>query len=338
MKILITGASGFLGSHLCRRLLQEGHEVTALCRPESDDRAIEDLNPRRVLGDVTNPAEIRQAVAGQDAVIHAAGNLTYWRGVRAAQTRVNVDGTCNVARACREAGVSRLVHVSSVAAIGIPGRGQGPADERFSFNLGSTGLNYHVSKALAEQAVRQEIDRGLDAVIVNPGSIFGPFRGHYRGGEMIAKVRGRRVVPSFVGGISVVHVEDVVDGIARVLEHGRRGERYILGGENLSYRQIVEIAAQQLGEHPIMVPFWPIATGVMAALFEPLGALTGRRPRMTFDVHYCSQRNQFYRSDKARTELGYRARPFASIVREYIEWSTQRRMAIRPESREARRA
>lgn len=244
---------------------------------------------------------------------------------------VNVDGTRNVAAACREAGVDRLVHISSVSAIGIPERGQGPADETFACNL-SSSLNYHWSKALAEQVVRGEVDRGLDAVIVNPGSLFGPFGDRYRGGEMIAKVRGRRVVPAFVGGISAVHVDDVVDGIARALARGRRGERYILGAENLSYRRIVEIAAAELGTQPTIVPYWPIASLALAALSKPLGTLTNRRPRMTYDVHYCSQRNQFYCSDKARAELGYTARPFVGIVREYLAWSVQRRLAIQPEA------
>ncbi|MGH7862287.1 MAG: NAD-dependent epimerase/dehydratase family protein [Candidatus Dormibacteraceae bacterium] len=331
MKILITGASGFLGSHLCRRFVRDGHEVTALVRPTSDDRAIAELSPRRVHGDVTNPAEVRTAVTGQDAVIHAAANGAYWRQLRAAQARVNVEGSRNVAVACREAGVSRLVQVSSMAAIGIPGRGEGPADETFCFNLAATGLNYHLSKALAEDAVRQEVQRGLDAVIVNPGSIFGPFGRRYRGGEMIAKVRGRRIVPSFVGGRNVVHVDDVVDGIARALERGRSGERYILGGENLSYRRIVELAAARLGEHPIVVPVWPVVTGLLAAAIEPLGALTGRRPFMTYDIHYCSARNQYYCSDKARAELGYSARPFANIVQDYLEWSDRQRTASREE-------
>src|SRR5579883_2035083 len=156
MKILVTGASGFLGAHLCRRFVQDGHEVTALCRPTSDDRAIAELPLRRVDGDVTNPADVRAAVVEQDAVIHAAGNLAYWRQVRSTQTRVNVDGTRHIAVACREAGIRRLVHVSSVAAIGIPRRGDGPADEDFRFNLGTTGLNYHRSKALAEEAIREE--------------------------------------------------------------------------------------------------------------------------------------------------------------------------------------
>lgn len=331
MRVLITGATGFLGSRLCRRFVQDGHEVTALVRSTSARWPIDGLDLRRVEGDVTDPDAVRRAVLGQDLVIHAVANSIYWRQVRAAQTRVNVEGTRNVAAAGREVGVRRMLHVSSMAAIGIPERGEGPADETFAFNLGSTGLNYHVSKVQAEEVIRDEVRRGLDAVVVNPGSIFGPFGQHYRGGEMIAKIRGKRVVPAFVGGRNVVHVDDVVDGIVRALDRGRTGERYILGGENLSYQRIVEIAAGQLGERPIIVPFPPLATGLLAAVGEAIGALTHRRPRMTYDVHYCSQRNQYYRSDKARQELGYSARPFASIAREYLEWSAGQRAATRAE-------
>lgn len=317
MKVLVTGATGFLGSHLCRRFVLEGHEVTAFRRPESNTALLADLTLRHVLGDITEPEAVNEAVKGQDVVIHAAAHLAYWRRVRDVQARINVDGTRHVVQACQQAGVRRLVHVSSVAAIGIP-QAQRPADETFRFNLDNSGLNYHLSKHRAEQEVQRGCVNGLEAVIVNPGSIFGPHGRSFRGGEMIEKVRRRRVVPYFLGGINVVHVDDVVDGIVRALKLGQSGERYILGGENLTYRRIAEMAAERLRLARQFVPVPPLVTGLAAALTEPVSAWTGKRPRFTYEVHYCSSHYQFYDSSKARKELGFAPRSFEAIVAAYL--------------------
>jgi dihydroflavonol-4-reductase len=323
VRVLVTGATGFLGMHLCHRLVADGHDVTALHRPTSDVADLPALGVRLVVGDIADDDAVRQAVSGQDVVVHAAAHIAYWRGYRAEHRRVNVDGTRIVAEAYRKRGAGRLVLVSSVAAIGIPGPGDGPADENFPFNLASSGLNYHISKRQAEEAVRQEMGRGLDAVIVNPGTIFGPARRGYRGGEMIEKVRGRGVVPYFIGGINAVHVDDVVDGILRATSGGESGERYILGGENVSYRRIVELATAEFGQRSVAIPVPPFVTGAASALMEPVGSLTGRRPPLTRDTHLCSRREQYYCSEKARAAFGYVARPFTRVVREYIDWNSR---------------
>lgn len=333
MKVLVTGATGFLGHHLFRRLVGEGHAVTAFHRSTSNVADLPASGVALAIGDVADADAVRRAVDGQDVVVHAAAHLAYWRGFRDEQSRVNLDGTRNVARACRAAGVGRMVHVSSVAAVGIPAAGDGPADENFPFNLRESGLNYHLSKRQGEEAVNEEVARGLDAVIVNPGSIFGPAHRGYRGGEMMEKVRGKRVVLYFVGGINAVHVEDVVDGIARAMTRGRSGQRYILGGDNVTYRHIVEVAMTQLGQRSMAVPVPPIITGTASAIFESLGRLSGRRPPFTRDTHYCSQRRQFYASDKAQAELGYTARSFETIVGDYLVWSTNQRPRVHGEAR-----
>ena len=150
MRILVTGATGFLGSHLCHRLAGDGHDLTILRRGSSKTAALDGL------------------VEGQDVVIHAAAHLAYWRGLKELQNRVNVDGTRHVVQGCREAGVQKLLLISSTAAIGIPADPGRPADETFEFNLHHSPLNYAISKWQAEQVVRQGVEEGLPAVIVNP--------------------------------------------------------------------------------------------------------------------------------------------------------------------------
>lgn len=317
MDVLITGGTGFLGAHLCRRLVAEGHQVSVLRRAASDTARVQGLPLRHVIGDLTDPEAVMRAAEGQEVVIHAAAHLVYWRQVRQAQSETNVDGTRHVVAACGAYDVRRLVYISSVVAIGIP-EDDHPADEQFVFNLYDSGLNYPISKREAELAVLQAVDHGLDSVIVNPSSIFGPHGRGYRGAEMIEKVRRGRVVTYFPGGFNAVHVDDVVEGIVAALTQGRSGQRYILGGENLSYRQAAEVVAHETGLRKPFVPVPSAVTWLAAHMLEPVGALTGVRPRFTYDVHYCARRFQYYDSGKAQRELGFRARPFADIVRGYL--------------------
>lgn len=318
MRILITGATGFLGSHLCDRLVKNGHQVNGLVRSQGD--RLRSIHVEPILGDITDIDSLHSAIHDQDWVIHTAAHLSYWNQTRDQQTKVNVKGTHNVLSVCLQHSVKRLVHVSSVAAIGIPPNRHTLADETFQFNLNNSHLNYHLSKWHAETEVLQPNQTCLETVVVNPGTIFGAFDQTFRGGEMIEKVRQSRVVPYFSGGINAVHVEDVVDGICQALQQGRAGERYILGGENVTFRQIVEIAAEQLGVHRWFVPVLPAVTGLAAAIQAPVSQITGNRPRFTHEVHFCAQRFHFYNSQKAKNELGYAPRGFRAIVQNYLEF------------------
>lgn len=316
MRALVTGATGFLGSHLCRRLIDEGYNITILRRLTSDLTILKGLNLNHAVGDITDGKVVDRAVKGQDMVIHAAAQVG--RCLGDIQTRVNVEGTQNVVRACKKYNVKRLLHVSSIATIGIPSDPDHPADETFPFNFEKIDLNYNISKRRAEEEVRKESFDGLDTVIVNPGWIFGPFGNSFRGGELIDKVRRGRIVTYFLGGVNVVHVEDVVNGILSALKLGRNGERYILGGENVSFRQIAEVTAEYLGLRRIFIPIPSIITGLAAILLEPIGKLTGRHPPLTYDDHYYVNHFHFYDSGKAKKELGYDPRPFKEIVKEYL--------------------
>jgi len=321
LKILVTGATGFLGSHLCRALVSQGHRVTAFRRCVSDITPLKDLGLHYAIGDITDADAVNRAVQGHDAVIHAAAHSG--AGSPGDQARVNVDGTRNVVDACLRNGVQRLIHISSIAAIGIPDDPNSPANEEFAFNLERSGLNYHVTKRRAEEIVLSAVAKGLNAVIINPGSIFGPFEEGYRNGALIEKVRSRPIIFYFRGGMSLVHVDDVVDGILHALADGRSGQRYILAGENLTNREIAEIVAQHLAVTRLFIPIPYAVSALAAAISEPLSGITKKPPLITYDLHFCANHYEFYDSQKAKTELGYNPRAFAEIVKEYLAFANK---------------
>jgi len=314
MRVLITGATGFLGSRLCKRMVADAHDVRILVRPTSGLTRLEGLRVTPVLGDITDAESVRRAVKDRDCVVHAAADTNYWRQDPERQMKVNVEGTRNVAQACRTEGVSRMLHVSSVAAVGIPTSAQQPANEDFQFNLQNSGLTYHISKQGAENVVMSEVARGLNAVMVNPASVTGADRM----AGLLRSVRRSPVVPCFSGGNCVVHVADVVNGIIAALQQGGAGHRYILGGENLTFRAMAEKAARALRVSRRFVFIPPAFTGIAAATLEPWARWRNRPPKFAYMVHYCANRFMFYDSGRARRELNYEPRDFDAMLREAL--------------------
>jgi dihydroflavonol-4-reductase len=317
MNALVTGATGFLGSHLCRRLVKDGFNVSAFCRPTSISNGLVDLPIERKFGDVSDRESVEKAVAGSDVVFHAASHGIYWGRHKEIQNRTNIEGTKNVVDACQQHGVKRLIFVSSITAIGIPSTAE-PADENFTFNLERSSLNYHISKKRAEDIVQDAVANGLDAVIVNPSNIWGPHGENYRVADHVEKVRNRRLIPYFTGGICIVHVDDVVDGIMAAFHRGKAGERYILGGENLPLKSIAQLAASAQSLNPSFVPVPNFVTWLAAAVGESLALVSRRRPHITFVTHKLASRFQYYDSSKAKRELGFKARDFKSILAECV--------------------
>jgi dihydroflavonol-4-reductase len=320
MNALVTGATGFLGSHLCRRLAKDGYNLTILCRPTSKTDALAGLKFTKIVGDVGDSEAVEKAVTGNDVVFHAAAHGMYWGREKEIQNQTNVQGTKNIVEACRRTDVKRLVYVSSITAIGIPESAVHPADENFRFNLENSSFNYHISKKRAEEIVLDAVEKGLDAVIVNPSSIWGPHGEKFRVAEHVEKVRQARILPYFTGGICVVHVEDVVEGIMAALKRGKTGERYILGGENLSLKAIAELAAKQQNLKRSFVPMPSLVVGLAAAMLESVALVSGRRPRITFVTRRLAGCFQYYDSSKAQKELGFSARDFKTILSECISF------------------
>ncbi len=303
-------------------MVSEGHQIRVLCRTSSSLTKLAGLPLEKAIGDITDLQRVRLAVKGCEWVIHAAADLNYWRQDPDWQMKVNVEGTRHVAQACRTEGSKRLVHISSVAAIGIPDNPNRPANEELPFRAEESRSSYALSKRRAEEAVLSEVGRGLDGVIVNPATIFGRHGRQYRGLEMIESIRRRKIVPYFTGGICVVHVEDVVEGVLAALDQGESGQRYILGGENLTFRALMERTARamRLQRRFVLIP--PVVSWLAAAFLEPVGRLRNRRPRLTYAEHDYTSRCHFYDSTKARKVLSYAPRDFDAILEDFLHFAS----------------
>lgn len=323
MKTLVTGASGFVGTNLVRRLVEEGADVRVLVRKTSDTRGLDDLPVEQVLGDIRDVWAVRRAVEGCRRVYHLAAIVDVNTRVSPAIWDVNVGGTVHVAAACRRAGVERLVHTSSIAAVGH-GTRERPATEETPYNLGRFRLDYLDSKREAERMLGEFVRAGLDVVIVNPGYIFGRGDLALRSGEYV-RVAARGLVRfTFPGGINAVDVDDVVEGHVRAMERGRPGERYILGGENLTYDEFYRLLADVVGASP---PWGRLPGGVAALVAvggEAFTALTGISHPIHRRTLAMSRIFHFVSSEKARRELGMEFGPVRRALEKAYDWFRER--------------
>lgn len=245
MRVLVTGSTGFLGSQLCRALVQRGAQVVAFHRPSSWLRGLEGLPVEHAAGDLTRPETLAPAMQGVDVVFHAAALLDADRQPGKAYT-VTVEGTRAVLEAALQAGVQRVVHTSSVAALGLPSGGM-PLTEDSTWNCPPDRWLYGYTKYLAELEVQAAVARGLDAVIVNPTYVLGPGDLYRQSSSPVVLVAERRIPALVEGGLNVVHVHDVIAGHLAALEHGRCGHRYLLGGENMTVSELINRIAAAAG-------------------------------------------------------------------------------------------
>lgn len=321
MVCLVTGATGFIGAALTRRLLAEGATVRVLVRAGANRRLIQDLPVEIAIGDLRDPRSLDQAVSGCDGLFHLAADYRLWVRDRAEIYRTNVEGTRALMRAAGEAGVGRIVFTSSVATLGIHRDGS-DADETTPVGLPDMVGDYKRSKYLAEQTVVEMAKAGLPVVIVNPSAPIGPrdIRPTPTGRIIVAAARGR--LPAFVDtGLNVAHVDDVATGHLLAFERGRVGERYILGGENLTLAEILGSVAGLVGRRaPSRRIPWSIAMGV--ACLSETAARIGmvREPMATRDAVRMSRKRMYFSADRARRELGYRARPANDAIRDAVDW------------------
>ncbi len=319
MRALVTGATGFVGANIVAALAARGVAVRILRRPTSRLDALEGLCYEEAIGDILDEEAVRQATDGCDWVFHAAGTADYWRSGLDRLYRINVEGTRTVMAAALAVGVARVVHTSSVAALGPPPPGA-LGDETLQFSLRPEQFYYGHSKYLGEQEVRKAIARGLPAVIVNPCVILGPRDVNFISGSLVREVAQRWVPISLPGGMNLVSVEAVAAGHIAAAERGRCGERYILGGVNLTHTEILRLVARVVGQRPPLVeaPTWlvPLLAGALAVLERawprrlPLSAEQLRLATHTF----------FYSSRKAMEELGLPATDPEATIRQTVDW------------------
>lgn len=321
MTILVTGANGFVGAAVVRALLADGARVRAFVRPTSDRRNLVDLGVETAVGDIRNPESLKAAMKECRAVLHVAADYRLWVPDAERMVETNVQGSLNVLEAAKAQRLERMVYTSSVATLGLRAD-RGPADERTPVALEDMIGPYKRSKYLAEQAVAQRAaESGFDVVTVNPSTPVGPgdIKPTPTGRIILDAAAGR--IPAFVDtGLNLVHVDDVARGHLLALGRGVTGERYILGGEDMSLEKILELVAKHYGRRPpkIRLPHWsvyPIAVGS-----ELVAKLTKREPRVSMDSVRMSSKHMYFSSHKAERELGYGWRDPAAAITDAIEW------------------
>lgn len=322
MRALVTGATGFVGSAVLRRLLARGLDARVLTRPGSDRRNLAGLEVEIAPGDLDDPDSLSAALQGCSLLFHVAADYRLWVPEPESIYRVNVEGTRELMLRAADAGVERIVYTSSVATLGLRADG-GPADEQTPVALADMIGHYKRSKFLAEREVEGLVrERGLPIVTVNPSTPIGPrdLKPTPTGRMIVEAAEGR--MPAFVDtGLNVAHVDDVAEGHLLALDRGRVGERYILGGEDMTLAAILAAIAEKVGRQP---PRLHLPHGLvlpLAHLAEGWARLRGRgEPFVTVDGLKMARKWMFFTSAKAEAELGYRSRPAREALDDAVDW------------------
>jgi dihydroflavonol-4-reductase len=321
MKAFVTGATGFVGSHVARVLAEQGADLRLLVRSSSDPRNIQTLNADRVIGDLRDPLSIEKAMSGCDVVFHVAADYRLWVRDPQQMYLANVDGTRAVLEAARKNKVRRVVYTSSVATMGFTSNGR-PADEDFPASLDNMIGHYKRSKFMAEEVALEAARGGLEVVVVNPTTPVGEM-------DIKPTPTGRIVVdflkkkfPAYVDtGLNLVDVTECARGYVAALEKGRTGERYILGGENLTLKEILDKLAAITGlpSPKVKLPYAvALATGVVDEVVT--GRILGREPRATIDAVRMGRKKMFVSCAKAERELGWKTVAVDDALRRAVEW------------------
>jgi dihydroflavonol-4-reductase len=319
-KTLVTGASGFVGFAVARKLVENGHAVRVLIRPTSPKTHLAKLGVEFVEGDMRDPASVARAMASVRTLFHVAADYRLWAPRPADIIDTNVAGTRNLMQAAQRAGVERIVYTSSAATIALSPDGS-PVDESTGLAADQAIGAYKRSKVLAERLVEEMVAEGLPAVIVNPTAPIGPYdvRPTPTGRIIIEAASGR--MPCFVDtGLNFVHVDDIAAGHLAALERGRIGERYLIGGQNVALSELLAEIARQVGRRPprIRVPrqaVMPLAYGAQA-----VARMTGIEPFVTVDGLRMAKSRMFFITAKAERELGLTPRPYAEGIEDAIRW------------------
>jgi dihydroflavonol-4-reductase len=324
LKAFVTGATGFLGSHVARCLAEQGAELRLLVRPTSDLRNLDGLNADRVVGDLRDAGSLEKAISGCDVVFHVAADYRLWVRDTDEMYRSNVEGTRSLLEAAQKQGVRRVVYTSSVATIGFSSHTNrvDVVDEESPVGIADMIGPYKRSKFMAEQVAVEAARSGVDVVIVNPSTPIGerdikptPT------GRIVVDFLKRKFPAYMETGLNLVDATECARGHVQALEKGRSGERYILGGENLALKEILDRLAAITGlpSPTVKVPYLvALAGGIFYELVT--GRLLGREPRATIDEVRMARKMMFVSSAKAERELGWRTVPVDGALRRSVEW------------------
>ena len=321
MKAFVTGGTGFVGSSLVRLLLEDGYDVGVLVREKSNLTNLEGLPVTLHYGDLKDKDSLKKALEGYDFLFHVAADYRLWVPKPDEIYENNVKGTQNIMDAAGHTGIKRIVYTSSVATLGLNKDGS-PADEETPVSFSDMIGHYKKSKFLAEKAVKELVDAGkIDAVIVNPSTPVGPrdIRPTPTGRMILEAAQGK--MPAYVDtGLNIVHVDDVSRGHILALKKGKTGRRYILGGENMTLKEIFETISEITGAPPPRIKLPHNLILPLAYLFEMVSRITGTEPLATVDGVKLSKKKMFFSSKRAETELGYSHRPARQAIRDAVEW------------------
>lgn len=326
MRALVSGSTGFIGGALCRALVENSYQVRAFHRETSNLTLLKDLPIEHALGDLTNVASLQKAMEGVDVVFHVAALLGGNLSVERLQA-VTVTGTSNILSAARQAGVKRFIHTSSVAALGVPldaEENQPPSesrwmDENHTWNYRPEYWPYGYSKYLAEMEVQKAVSMGLDAVIVNPSYVIGSMDLYRKTSSIIMKVAQNKLPFGTTGGLNAVHIADVIEGHLAALSYGKCGERYILGGHNVTVSSLIELIAQATSAN---IPRVIVPGSVLRFLAAPLSILSPMiNLPISMELIRLAGYGFYYSREKSQKELKLPApRPLTQAITEAYEW------------------
>lgn len=319
IRAFVTGATGFIGANLARLLLQEGYAVRALVRPNSRLNNLQDLDVEIIKGDLNEP-DLYRKIQGTQVLFHVAAHYSLWQADQDVLYQNNVLGTRNVLAAARQAGIERTVYTSSVAAIGVGKLGE-VVDETHQSPLEELIGQYKKSKYLAEQEAKQAVTQGQDIVIVNPSTPIGPWDiKPTPTGDIILRFL-RRQMPFYLNtGLNFIDVRDVARGHLLALDKGKTGERYILGNQNLTLKELLDQLAQITGLSAPQksVPAWlPLS---LAWIDERILAPLGKPPSIPLDGVRMAHQPMYYDASKAVRELGLPQTPIRTALQDAVNW------------------
>lgn len=319
MKALVTGGTGFVGSHIVRALGEAGHSARVLHRASSKLDALEGLDYESALGDILDEAALHAACQECDWVFHVAAVADYWRADHSKMMEANVEGTRRVLQAAREAGVKRVVFTSSAGAIGLRTDGQ-PSNERMQFNVAPNHFPYGYSKVLAERVVQEAVNAGQDVVTVNPVIVMGPGDLNMISGSYLVQIkRFARLVPVPPGGIAVIDVRDVARMHLAAAELGRTGERYILTTANYPQHEWMGMIADVVGVRHPFIPAPSFVLPIAANIIDFLRRFGIQLP-IDGDQTRLGAYNIYFDGSKAWAELGEPQVDMLTSLRDTYRW------------------
>ncbi|RMH44592.1 MAG: NAD-dependent epimerase/dehydratase family protein [Deltaproteobacteria bacterium] len=318
--VLVTGASGFIGSHVVRKLLERGRKVRCYNEPGANLRNLEGLDVEHVEGDINDRERIGQALEGCDTLYHLAAIYKLWLPDNSLMYEVNVEGTKTVLFAAMKANLKKVVYTSSIAAVGQPPSGD-IADETTEFNLWDESNHYVRSKWLSERDALRFAREGVPVVVVNPAFPFGERDiGPTPTGRFIVETLNGNVPGYMDGGFNVVDVDDVAEGHVLAEEKGRVGERYILGGHNVTYKEFYDLVAEIGGCKPVKRKLPSRMMWGIAWAMEQVAERTQKPPPMTYKAARYATRRLWFDTSKARNELGMPRTPLRETLDKAIRW------------------